>query len=64
MAEIEFSARSRQCLERRLPDHASLVREVTAWGEARNRAQTTVHWRFTTAAARIKLASLYPNFGV
>lgn len=63
MAEIEFSALSRQCLERRLPDHTTLVREVHAWSEARNRAHTTVHWRFTTADARIKLASLYPNFG-
>lgn len=64
MAEIEFSALARQCLERRLADHAMLVREVRAWTEARNRAQTTVHWRFTTADARIKLASLYPNFEV
>jgi len=63
MAEIEFSALSRQCLERRLADHNALVREVRAWTEARNRAHTTVHWRFTTADARIKLASLYPNFG-
>jgi hypothetical protein len=63
MAEIEFSALSRQCLEHRLPDHAALVQEVAAWTEARNRAHTTVHWRFTTDDARLKLASLYPNFG-
>lgn len=63
MAEIEFSALSRQCLERRLPDHATLVQEVAAWTAARNHAHTTVQWRFTTADARIKLASLYPNFG-
>lgn len=63
MAEIEFSALARQCLERRLPDHATFVQEVAAWITARNRAQTTVQWRFTTADARIKLVSLYPNFG-
>jgi len=62
-AEIEFSALSRQCLERRFPDHLTLGQEVAAWTAARNRAHTTVHWRFTTADARIKLASLYPNFG-
>ena len=63
MAEIEFSALARQCLERRFPDHATFVQEVAAWTAARNRAHTTVHWRFTTADARVKLASLYPNFG-
>jgi hypothetical protein len=62
MAEIEFSALSRQCLERRFPDHARFVQEIAAWTTARNRAHTTVRWRFTTADARIKLASLYPNF--
>lgn len=62
MAEIEFSALSRQCLERRFPDHATFVQEVAAWTTARNQAQTTVRWRFTTADARLKLASLYPNF--
>jgi len=63
MAEIEFSALARQCLERRFPDHATFVQEVAAWTAARNRAHTTVHWRFTIADARVKLASLYPNFG-
>jgi hypothetical protein len=62
MAEIEFSALSRQCLDRRIADQAMLQREVTAWATARNQAQTTVHWRFTTVEARIKLASLYPKF--
>lgn len=62
MAEIEFSALSRQCLERRIPDLPTLTREVAAWAKARNDHQTTVHWRFTTADARIKLKSLYPQF--
>jgi hypothetical protein len=61
MAEIEFSALSRQCLDRRITDHDLLTREVAAWAKARNEHQTTVHWRFTTADARIKLASLYPK---
>ena len=31
IAEIELSVLSRQCLDRRVPDAATLVREVTAW---------------------------------
>jgi DDE superfamily endonuclease len=61
MAEIEFSALARQCLNRRIPDKLVLTREVTAWTTARNLANTTVRWRFTAADARIKLASLYPK---
>lgn len=61
MAEIEFSALARQCLHRRIADKPALTREVSAWTDERNLASTTVHWRFTTADARIKLASLYPK---
>jgi hypothetical protein len=61
MAEIELSVLARQCLERRLPDVPTLTREVAAWEQARNDAEMTVHWRFTTAEARIKLARLYPK---
>lgn len=61
MAEIEFSALSRQCLDRRIADRTLLAQEVAAWAKDRNDHQTTVHWRFTTADARIKLKSLYPK---
>lgn len=61
MAEIEFSALSRQCLDRRIADRTLLATEVAAWAKARNDYATTVHWRFTTADARIKLKSLYPK---
>jgi hypothetical protein len=61
MAEIELSALSRQCLDRRITNHDLLAREVAAWAKVRNNHQTTVHWRFTTADARIKLVSLYPR---
>ena len=60
MAEIELSVLGRQCLDRRIPDHATLRREVAAWEARRNTAQATMEWRFTTADARIKLAHLYP----
>jgi hypothetical protein len=61
MAEIEFSVLSRQCLHPRIPDKSALAQEVGAWQAERNQAQATVHWRFTTSDARIKLKRLYPS---
>ncbi len=61
MAEIELSVLSRQCLDRRIPDTATLTREVAAWQQARNADPRPVHWRFTTPDARIKLKRLYPS---
>ena len=60
MAEIELGMLAGQCLDRRLPDRATLEREVAAWQAARNRAGRGVDWRFTTDDARIKLKHLYP----
>jgi len=60
MAEIELSVLGRQCLDRRIPDHATLAREVAAWEAPRNSAAAAMDWRFTTADARIKLKHLYP----
>lgn len=62
MAEIELSALVRQCLDRRIPDKDSLIREVKAWEDQRNSEVIKVHWQFTTADARVKLKSLYPKF--
>ncbi len=64
MAEIELSVLSQQCLNRRIPDATTLVREVTAWQQARNADPRPVNWRFTTADARIKLKRLYPSIQV
>ena len=61
MAEIEFSALFRQCLDRRIPDAETLASEVAAWEADRNTQQTTANWRFTTDDARIKLRRLYPS---
>jgi len=61
MAEIEFSALSRQCLNRRIPDTDLLTREVAAWSTERNTHCATVDWRFTCKDARIKLKHLYPK---
>ena len=60
MAELEFSALSRQCLDRRLPDREALQHEIATWEAARNAARATVQWRFTITDARTKLHRLYP----
>jgi len=62
MAEIELRVLAGQCLDRRLPDREPLEREAAAWVAARNAAIRTIHWRFTTDDARIKLNHLYPAF--
>jgi len=64
MAEIELSALTRQCLDRRIPDKDTLIREVKAWEKQRNSEVVQVHWQFTTADARIRLKSLYPKYQV
>lgn len=62
MAECELSVLARQCLDRRIPDIATLTREALAWETYRNAKQVTINWQFTTADARIKLRRLYPIF--
>ena len=61
MAEIEIGAMVGQCLDRRIPDRATMRREVEAWMARRNRESVRVDWRFATADARVKLNSLYPS---
>jgi len=61
IAEIELSALSRQCLDRRIPDIATMRREVAAWQRHRNQRGAPINWRFTTEDARIKLIRLYPK---
>jgi hypothetical protein len=60
MAEVELSALTRQCLQRRLPDQATLAQEVAAWVAARNAAQVRIAWRFGIDDARVQLAHCYP----
>jgi DDE superfamily endonuclease len=60
IAEIELSVLGRQCLDRRIPNQATLAAEVAAWVAARNAEAVTVRWQFTTADARTKLTHLYP----
>jgi hypothetical protein len=61
IAEIELSALTRQCLERRIPDIDFLQKETKAWQRERNAQQKAVDWQFATEDARIKLKRLYPQ---
>jgi len=59
MAEIELSAITRQCLDRRIPTQEELEREVLACVKERNDQEIKITWRFTTDDARKKLKRHY-----
>jgi hypothetical protein len=61
MAESELSVLSAQCLNRHIPDKQTLIEEVAAWQNARNKNHAKADWQFTTADARVKLKRLYPT---
>jgi hypothetical protein len=61
IAEIELSALTIQCLDRRIPDIETMRKETKAWEKRRNGLQKGVDWRFTTNDARIRLKRLYPK---
>jgi hypothetical protein len=61
IAEIELSALSRQCLDRRISDLDTLNAELAAWQHAINAEGRQVRWQFTTDDARVKLRHLYPK---
>ena len=59
MAEIEFSALARQCLNRRIGSLNELARQVELWTDGRNERVVKVHWSFTVATAEDKLKRWY-----
>jgi hypothetical protein len=61
IAEIELSALTRQCLDRRIDDLDVLNTELTAWQNTTNADQRQVLWHFTTSDARTRLRHLYPE---
>lgn len=61
MAEIELSALSGQCLDRRIPDMKTLQTEIAAWENDRNNRQSKINWHFSNTEARTKLRHLYPS---
>jgi len=61
MVEIEIGVLSKQCLDRRIPDKETLVREVGAWERQRNAERATIRWMFTVEKAREKMGAAYPT---
>jgi len=61
MVEIEISVLASQCLDRRIPNRATLERAVAAWQKARNAAGARIRWMFTVDKARQKMAKSYPE---
>ena len=61
MVEIELSVLVNQCLNRRIADMPTLMREVAAWQTARNTQRATIRWQFNVEQARTKLSHLYPQ---
>lgn len=59
VAEIEFSALARQCLNRRIGSLDELSRQVDLWVTERNERAIKVHWSFTVATAEDKLKRWY-----
>jgi len=60
MVEIEIGVMVRQCLDRRIADKKTLVREVARWQRRRNAEKATIKWLFTVERARQKLGRSYP----
>ena len=61
ISEIELSALSTQCLNRRIEKEETIISEVNEWQQCRNNKKSTIDWQFTNEKARIKLKRLYPN---
>ena len=60
MVEIEIGVMVAQCLDRRIPDKATLISEVAQWQRRRNAERARIKWLFTVDRARVKLGRSYP----
>jgi transposase len=61
MVEIEIGVLVKECLDRRIPDKATLSSEIAAWERRRNAAGARIKWLFTAERARQKLGRSYPS---
>jgi transposase len=61
MVEIEIGVMVSQCLDRRIPDKATLVAQVASWERRRNAEKARINWMFTVDRARVKLRRAYPT---
>lgn len=61
MAEIELNVIQGQCLNGRIGDVETVIKEVAAWQNNKNMAGKRIDWQFKVDDARIKLKRLYPS---
>jgi len=61
MAEIEFSALSKQCLDRRIGSLKMLMKTVSSWTRKRNKNKIKINWQFTKNNARKKFERLHES---
>lgn len=59
MIEIEFSAISRLCLDRRIPGKDELEKEVLSLVKERSEKEVKINWQFSIETARTKLNRHY-----
>lgn len=59
MIEIEFSALSKQCLNRRIPTKEKLEEQLNAIIKKRNEKEIRIDWQFSLTNARNKMNSRY-----
>jgi transposase len=59
MIEIEFSAVSRLCLDRRIASQKELEKQVLAFATERSEKAVKINWQFSLEAARTKLNRHY-----
>jgi len=59
MAEIELSALSKQCLDRRIAEMGTLTSQVNSWAKRRNGLRIVIRWNFTKNDAREKFNRFY-----
>jgi len=64
MIEIEFSALSRQCLDRRIPTIEELSREILALVTERDAKRIKIDWQFSIQSARNKMNRHYVDVNV
>lgn len=61
MAEIEFSALSRQCLKQRVGSIEKMEKIVDAWQQHRNKRKVKICWSYTSDDAHQTFKKFYPE---
>jgi hypothetical protein len=59
VAEIEINVMDIECTGRRIGDRETLITEIKAWMERRNKNKNKIDWRFTKEDADKKLSKYY-----